>query len=65
MSFIKKNEENDDITREHGRSDIVSLDIFESDNSTTDLVHIPHQLDKRCHYEQLVSLLLSKLFSSL
>jgi hypothetical protein len=44
--FHKNNEENDDITREDARSDIVSLDIFGSDNSTTDLVHIPHHINK-------------------
>ncbi len=46
MCFKENNEENDDITRENGRLDIVTLDIFGSHNSTTDLVHIPHYVNK-------------------
>ncbi len=46
MCFNKNNEENDDVTKDDGRLDIVSLDIFGSDNSTTDLVRIPHYVNK-------------------
>jgi hypothetical protein len=46
MCLNKSNTENDDITREDERSDIVSLDIFGSHNSTTDLVPIPYYMNK-------------------
>ncbi len=40
MCFNNKNQGNDDITREDGRSDIVTPDIFVSDNSTPDSSHV-------------------------
>jgi hypothetical protein len=69
MGFNQNNEENDDITREDRRSDIVSLNIFGSDNSTTDLVvHIPHYVNKTkgvAMNHKNTALLLSKCFPSL
>jgi hypothetical protein len=46
MYSKENNEENDDIAREDGRSDIVILDIFGPHNSTTDLVPITHYMNK-------------------